>query len=138
MSSLQDKVVLVTGASNGIGAAIVTQVASLGARVVINYRSDTAAAEKLVQACGGSERALAVQADVSSLENIETLIRASVEKFGRIDVAIANAGLMLMRTVEDTSVEDFDRQFNINVKGPYFLAQVSPPSTISPWDQIAF
>jgi 3-oxoacyl-[acyl-carrier protein] reductase len=122
--SLQGKVILITGASNGIGAGLSTHLSSLGASIVINYRSDSAAAEKLVSSCGGSDRAIAVQADVSSLPGLDKLVAAAVDKFGRIDVAIANAGLMLMRDVGSTTEEDFDRQFNLNVKGPYFLAQV--------------
>jgi 3-oxoacyl-[acyl-carrier protein] reductase len=122
--SLKDKVVLVTGASNGIGAAIASHLSTLGARLVINYRSDTAAAERLVASCGGPDRALAIQADCSKLPELDKIVAAAVEKFGRIDVAIANAGLMLMRNLEATTEEDFARQFDVNVKGPYFLAQV--------------
>lgn len=121
--SLQDKVILITGASNGIGKAAAQHLASLGASLVINYRSDAASASALVSSIG-DDRAVAVRADASTLEGIDTLVDAAVGKFGRVDVAVANAGLMLMRTLEDTSETDFARQFDMNVKGPYFLAQV--------------
>lgn len=123
--SLKDKVILITGASNGIGASLATHLSSLGALLVINYRSDSSSANRLVAACGGPERAIAIQADVSKVGEIDRLVNEAVMKFGRVDVAVANAGLMLMKGVEDTTEEDFGRQFDINVKGPYFLAQVS-------------
>src|SRR5688572_21834874 len=97
--SLTDKVVLITGASNGIGATLATHLSSLGARIVINYRSDEASATRLVTTCGGPDRAIAVKADVSKINEIQKLVDAAVEKFGAVDVAIANAGLMLMREI---------------------------------------
>jgi 3-oxoacyl-[acyl-carrier protein] reductase len=121
--SLQDKVVLVTGGSKGIGKAICERVASLGAKVVINYSRDADAAAALVAALGGDERALAVQADVSSVPEIERLVAAAVARFGRIDVLVPNAGTMPLQPLAATSEAIFDRVYTLNVKGPFFLAQ---------------
>lgn len=121
--SLSGKVILITGGSNGIGKGCVERVARDGAKVVINYSRDSTSAEAIVASLG-HDNAVAVQADVSTLAGIDKLISAAVEKFGHVDVLMANAGMLLMRDVENTSEEDFDSLFNLNVKGPYFLAQV--------------
>lgn len=121
--SLSGKVVLITGASKGIGKATAQRLASEGASVVLNYNTDAPSANELVQEIG-QDRALAVQADASRLPDIDRLVDAAVTKFGKIDVLIPNAGIMPMRDLEHTTEEDFDRVYNITVKGPYFLAQV--------------
>lgn len=85
--------------------------------------SDEASANSIVEQIG-AERALAVQADASSIDGIEKLVSATVAKFGKIDVVFANAASMVMRDLESTTEADFDRLFSANVKGPYFLCQV--------------
>lgn len=122
--SLNKKVVLVTGGSKGIGKAVVERVVADGANVVINYSSDNKPAEELVSKIG-SERALAFKADVSNISEIEKLVQATVEKFGKIDCVMANAACAPMNDLDSTTEEDFDKAFNLNVKGPYFLVQVS-------------
>ncbi|KAF5667279.1 3-oxoacyl-reductase [Fusarium heterosporum] len=124
--SLKGKVVLVTGSTKGIGKAVVERCAADGASVVINYSSDGAPAEELVGKIG-SERALAVQADVSNISEIEKLVQATVDKFGRIDCVMANAAVAPMNDLESTTEETFDKSFNLNVKGPYFLVQKAVP-----------
>lgn len=123
--SLADKVILITGGSKGIGKAIAEQAAAQGAKVVINYSSDSTAANELVEKIG-SQKALAVQADASSVTEIEKLVKQAVDKFGRIDVLIPNAAAAPMNDLESTTEKDFDQSFNMNVKGPYFLVQVNP------------
>lgn len=122
--SLAGKVIIVTGGSKGIGRAISQRVAGQGASVIINFSHDAPAAAEVVESIG-PDRAFSVQADVGTVAGVEKLVRATVERFGRIDVVIPNAGVMPMRTLEATTEEDFDRTFAVNVKGPYFLAQVS-------------
>lgn len=124
--SLQDKVLLITGGSKGIGAAIANRAASLGAKVVINYSRDSSPADALVKQIG-SDRALAVQADVSKVSEIEKLVDAAVAKFGRIDILVPNAGVMPLQPLAAATEDIFDRVYDLNVKGPFFLAQKSVP-----------
>ncbi|KAI1843581.1 hypothetical protein JX265_007365 [Neoarthrinium moseri] len=124
--SLQGKVVLVTGGSKGIGRAICSRAASLGANVVINYSRDSVPADALVKEIG-ADKALAVQADVSKVSEIEKLINAAVAKFGRVDVLVPNAGIMPLQPLAGTTEETFDKVYDLNVKGPFFLAQKAVP-----------
>ncbi|KAF2002045.1 NAD(P)-binding protein [Amniculicola lignicola CBS 123094] len=123
---LAGKVALITGATKGIGRATALELASLGANVVITYSSDDAAAHSLVQEIG-SEKALAVKSNAGSLSDINTLISTTISKFSKIDILIPNAGIMPMRSIENTTEEDWDSCYNINVKGPYFLVQKAVP-----------
>jgi len=127
------KVALITGSSKGIGAATAKELSSLGANVVINYSSSAAPAETLAQELGGPDRAIAVKADVSKISDLEELVKKTVEKWGKIDILIPNAGILPMRDLENTTEGDWDRCFGVNVKGVYFLCQVcffspKPPS----------
>ena len=76
---------------------------------------------------GGSSHALAIQADAGSVAGIESLIQATIAKHARIDALILNAGIMPMKTVEDSTEADFDKCFALNVKGPWFLVQKALP-----------
>ena len=99
---LQDRVALVTGGGKGIGRAISIALAEMGVRVVVNYRSDSAAAEKTAQAIGG----VAVQCDVSDPEAVEKMIRDCFREQGKVDILINNAGavrdnlLLRMKTAD--------------------------------------
>lgn len=115
---------LITGASKGIGKATALRFAQGGANVVINYNSDAKSADALVQQLGG-DKALAVQADVSKVAEIEKLVNATVNKFKKIDILVPCAGMLPMSPLEATTEELFDQIFSLNVKGPYFLCQVS-------------
>jgi 3-oxoacyl-[acyl-carrier protein] reductase len=120
MENLKDKVVLITGSSRGIGAAIALKVAQSGAKVIINYAGGKEPAEKLAQEIiskGG--QALAIKADVSNSAEVKALFDESIAHFGKIDVLINNAGIMITKLIKDTTDEDFDRHFNINVKGTF-------------------
>ncbi|KAJ5953229.1 hypothetical protein N7454_000125 [Penicillium verhagenii] len=123
--SLSGKVALITGSSQGIGKATALRLASERASIVINYRSDSTAANSVVEQIG-TDRALAVQADASKLSDLDRLVDATVARFGKIDILIPNAGILAMKDLENTTEADFDNSYNLMVKGPYFLAQVGP------------
>ena len=125
MSTLAGKVALVTGSARGIGRAIVERYASLGASVVVNYASDERRARETVEAIeqkGG--RALAVQADVATIADIDRLFGAALDLFGQLDIVVANAGVELVNVpVVNVTEEDFDRLFAVNAKGGFFTLQ---------------
>lgn len=110
--SLSGKVVLITGASKGIGRATAERVAAEGASVVINYLSDKTAADELVAKIG-VDRALAVQADVSKIPDIERLVEAAVDKFGKIDVVMPNGMSALFSCSSSTFFSLFYRFYLI-------------------------
>jgi 3-oxoacyl-[acyl-carrier protein] reductase len=91
--SVEDRVAVVTGGSRGIGAAIVRLFVQAGARVLFNYQRAKAEAERLAQECGGNNRCIAVQADLSSIAAGSGLVQAAVERFGRVDILVGNHGV---------------------------------------------
>lgn len=120
MKKLSDKVILVTGASRGIGAAIAIKLASDGAKVILNFSGNRADAESVANRIilGGGE-AIALQADISNPDQVKHLFDAAITHYGRIDVLVNNAGIMITKLLKDTTDEDFSRQFDINVKGTF-------------------
>lgn len=120
MSTLNNKVILITGASKGMGADMAAKLAAAGAKVIVNYSSNTKAADDVVANIknnGGT--AIAVKADVSKAGDVTALFDAALKEFGRIDVLINNAGIMDTKMLKDNSEADFDRHFDINVKGTF-------------------
>ncbi|MBO9613319.1 MAG: SDR family oxidoreductase [Dyadobacter sp.] len=120
MNSLENKVALVTGASRGIGAAVAFHLAKSGAKVIVNYAGGLEAAQQTVaaiQSAGGE--AIALQADVSNPGQVKDMFDAAIAHFGRIDVLVNNAGIMITKLLKDTTDEDFTRQFEINVRGTF-------------------
>src|SRR2546426_1621659 len=125
MRSLSGKTALVTGASRGIGRATALALAKAGAQVVVHYGSGANEAEAVVaeiRKAGG--RAEAVGADLSAPDGAHTLARQVRAAVGdRLDILVANAGISKSATIEETTVEDFDRLFAVNVRAPFFLVQ---------------
>jgi 3-oxoacyl-[acyl-carrier protein] reductase len=119
--SLKEKVAIVTGGSRGIGRAVSQYLATAGASVIVNYAGNQAAADetiRLIESGGG--KAAAVRADVGKPDEIHGLFDAALARFGRVDILVNNAGLALYRLVKDTTEEEFDRIFNVNVRGLFF------------------
>lgn len=125
MSQLAGKVALVTGASKGIGAEVARQLAGEGAAVVINYASDKAGAERVVDAIktkGG--RAVAVQADVAKPAEVKRLFAESDKAFGgKLDVLVNNAGVYEFVPLIEVTPEHFRKQFDLNVMGLILASQ---------------
>ncbi|MCS3800973.1 SDR family oxidoreductase [Niastella sp. OAS944] len=120
MNTLNNKVILVTGASRGIGAAVAKKIAGEGAKVVINYAGNKQEADQTVQLIkdtGGD--AIALKADVSKAAEVTAMFDAAIAHYGKIDVLINNAGIMITKLLKDTTDEDFSRQFDINVRGTF-------------------
>jgi 3-oxoacyl-[acyl-carrier protein] reductase len=120
---LSGKVAIITGGTKGIGRETSLRLAKDGAKVVISYSSDSAAADELVKQIG-AEEAIAVKGDAGNVADIEVLVKTAVEKFGKIDIVVPNAGNLPMVELANTSEEIYDRTMNLLVKGPYFLVQV--------------
>ncbi len=117
---LKDKVVLVTGSTTGIGAAIAREVIAQGGYVMVHGRH-AQRAEKLVTELG--ERCAYQLADLSVIAKVNHLVEKTVEHFGRLDVLINNAGIYPRNDIDDLTEDFFDWVTNVNLKSPMFLAQ---------------
>ena len=117
---LQNKVAIITGSSRGIGAQIAKELAKERAMVVINYAKNKTAADQVVSDIhGAGEKAIAIKADVSKAEEVKALFDSSIAHFGKVDILVNNAGIAVFKRLQDTSEDDFDRSFDINVKGVF-------------------
>jgi 3-oxoacyl-[acyl-carrier protein] reductase len=120
MMNLQNKVAIVTGSSRGLGAQVAKTLAHEGVKVVINYAGNAAAADQVVaDICSAGGEAVAVKADVGKADEVKALFDATIAQFGKLDILINNAGISILKRVQDTTDDDFDRSFNINVKGVF-------------------
>jgi glucose 1-dehydrogenase len=123
---LKDKVALVTGANSGIGQAIATRFAAEGAHVAVNYlpgghRDEVAARE--VAAFGPT--ALAVAGDVSKREDVERMVAQTVERFGRLDIAVNNAGMEIKKPFLEVADDEWNRVIGVDLFGVYLVSQVA-------------
>ena len=129
---MQNGVAVVTGSSSGVGAACARQLAALGAHVVINYSRNQEGAEKTQADCEalGAETVV-VQADVSEDEQCRALAQAALDKWGRIDALVNNAGTTQFvphGNLEGLSQEDFLRIYSVNTVGPFLMTRAVVPS----------
>jgi glucose 1-dehydrogenase len=132
--TLEGKVALVTGSSQGIGQSIVLRLAQAGADVVINYRSHPEGAEETlakVQALGGKcymarcphVQGHTVQADLGSVDMVRDLMAESIGHFGKLDILVNNAGIEKHAPFWDVTEADYDAVLNVNLKGVFFATQ---------------
>jgi len=127
MSGIQGKVVVITGASSGLGEATARHLASKGAKVFLGARR----ADRLGMVVADIERsgglAAAKTTDVTKRADVEALVQGAVERFGRVDVMVNNAGLMALSPIAKTLVEEWERMVDINIKGVlYGIAAALP------------
>lgn len=123
---LEGKIVVVTGGNSGIGEAVVEAAAAQGAKVVIDYVTGTTAAHELVarlQATGAT--VMAVEADVSRVGDLQHLINAAVDAYGRLDVLVSNAGMETRTSLLETTEEQYDRLMAVNLRSAFFGAQIA-------------
>jgi 3-oxoacyl-[acyl-carrier protein] reductase len=138
MASLNNRVALVTGGSRGIGQAIAVSLAEAGAAIAVNYREKAAEARNVVETirrAGG--RAMAVGADVSQAPEVAGMMAAIESELGSVDVLVNNAGIGLVRTVDELSEDDFDRTIAVNLKSVFLCTQaVVPGMRARKWGRI--
>jgi glucose 1-dehydrogenase len=130
--TLENKVAIVTGSDSGIGRAIAMELAKQGAAVTINYHKNSDAADEVkaaIEAAGG--RAQVVQADVSSVADIQRLVDETVKAFGRLDVMVNNAGMETRTSTLDTTEKQFDTVIAVDLKSAFFGVQVAAKQMIA-------
>ena len=115
--NLQNRIALVTGGSRGIGRSIALALAAAGADVAVNYHQHTADAESVVEAIRASgRRALAVAADVSDSDAIVRMMGRIEAELGSVDVLVSNAGIAIIRGVDELTEDEFDLTLAVNLK----------------------
>ncbi|EPR73564.1 3-oxoacyl-[acyl-carrier protein] reductase [Winogradskyella psychrotolerans RS-3] len=121
---LENKVIIVTGSSRGIGKEIAIQLAKNGAKVIVNHSNSTTEAEDTVlKITNDGGTAFAVKADVSNRDDVTQLFDKTIAKYGKVDVLINNAGVMISKEIKDNTQDDFSKQFDINVRGIFNTLQ---------------
>src|SRR5690348_66685 len=124
MARLTGKVAVVTGGNSGIGLATAQRFHQEGAQIVISGR-DQKTLDQAVKTIG--QNVLAIRADVSKLADLDRLFKAVADKFGKIDVLFANAGIAKLAPITESTEAMFDETFDVNVKGVYFTIQKALP-----------
>lgn len=130
MSSLSGKVALITGASSGIGAAAAVLFARLGAKLALTGRNESNL-QKVGKDCSGhGDAPLLLVGDLTCEEDAKRIIDDTVKRFGRLDVLVNNAGILELGSIETTSLEQYDRVMNVNVRTVYHLTMLAVPHLI--------
>jgi glucose 1-dehydrogenase len=128
---LKDKVAIVTGGNSGIGQAIVLELARLGANIVIDYVCHPEATEALEQQVAKlGDQSIGVEADASSLADLQMLIDKAVSAFGRLDIMVNNAGVETRTSILDTTEDQYGRVMAINLKSAFFGTQIAAKQMI--------
>jgi glucose 1-dehydrogenase len=130
--TLKGSVAIVTGGNSGIGKAVALGLAQAGANIVIDYVADEQATEDLEkQIVALGDQAIGVEADVSKVEDLERLIAASVDAFGRLDIMVNNAGIETRSSVLETTEDQYDKVMAINLKSAFFGTQLAAKQMIA-------
>lgn len=123
---LDGKVALVTGGSRSIGAAIAKRLGADGAVVALTYASSPKKADEVVKAielAGG--KALAIRADNADATAVQNAVAETVKTFGRLDILVNNAGMLVIKPIDDLTLDDFDRMVAVNIKGLFVATQAA-------------
>ncbi|MCV7412909.1 short-chain dehydrogenase [Mycobacterium florentinum] len=129
MTTLQGKVVLITGGARGIGAEVARRLSALGAKLVLTDL-DKAELDTMAAELGGDEQVLTMVADVRDLPAMEAVVDKAVERFGGLDVAVANAGIASYGSVLQVDPEAFKRVLDVNLLGVFYTARAALPALI--------
>ncbi|TPK64601.1 SDR family oxidoreductase [Mesorhizobium sp. B2-4-19] len=122
--SLHGKTAIVTGSSRGIGRAIAEGLAAQGAAVVVNYVGNRKAADEVVAGIASKGgKAIALQADISSVSDVRRMFDETESKLGAIDIVVANVGVAVIKPLTEVTETDFEQVFGTNAKGTFFTLQ---------------
>lgn len=128
MTNIKDKVVIITGASSGIGEATAKELASKGAKVVLAARREDRLAELQKEIKSGGGEAVYKVTEVTSRQQMEELAAYALKEFGKIDVLVNNAGLMPQSFIAENKVDEWDRMVDVNIKGVLYAISAIVPS----------
>ena len=123
---LKGQKAIVTGASSGIGTAVAISLGQAGAEVVVNYGGNEQAANQVVdQIIENGGNAIAIQADVSKEDDVERMFAQTIETFGTVDILVNNAGLQRDATIDEMSLQDWNRVLDVNLTGQFLCARAA-------------
>lgn len=126
-NNISGKVVIITGASSGLGEATARHLAEKGARVVLAARRKDKLDALVAELVNAGGQAVAYQTDVTSQDDVKALIQGAIDTFGRLDVLVNNAGLMAIAPLSEGRVDEWDRMIDINIKGLLYGVAVALP-----------
>ena len=125
MQRLGGEVAIITGSSSGIGKAIALRFGEEGAKVIVAARRKALCEETAKQICRQGGEAFVIQADVSHENQVELLYDRAVQQYGRVDIAVHNAGIFGGRRVAETTTKAFDEVMNVNLRGTFFCCRAA-------------
>ena len=126
-STIADKVVVITGASSGIGESTAKLLARHGAKVVVGARRKDRIDAVVKEISGAGGKAIGFAVDVTKRAELEALIKGAVDSFGRVDIMVNNAGIMPIAPIQLLKVEEWDRQIDVNIKGVLYGVAAALP-----------
>ncbi|MQA89683.1 MAG: glucose 1-dehydrogenase [Gemmatimonas sp.] len=133
--TLEGKVAIVTGGNSGIGKAIVIALAEQGAKVVIDFVAHEDATEELEKKVASMrDKAIGVKADVSKVADLQRLIDTAVQRLGRVDIMVNNAGIETRTSILETTEEDYEKVMEVNLKSAFFGTQIAAKQMINQGD----
>ena len=123
MQRLAGKIAIVTGSSSGIGKAIALRFGEEGAKVVVTARRKTLCEQTAMEICHKGGESFVIQADVSDESQVDMLYDNTMKQYGRIDIAVNNAGIFGGRRISETTTKAFDEVMNVNLRGTFFCCR---------------